>query len=132
MRNLLGKIKIITDNVKILHRNVIGMEWPYVHPNLADYYEKLTDMEDDVAEMLILLGESDMNMSEAVNVYNSINVKKYTSREAYIITQHFFDDLIKHAMECRDSIPADCQSKLDEYVFWLRKEAYYKLNALLS
>ena len=132
MKNVLGKIKVVEDNLKILHRNLIGPNWFCDHEKLAEYYSKLSDMEDDVAEMIILLGGTDVNITTAVEYYRSAAVKKYTSQEAFSLTKLYFNDLITILSDYRETVPPDCQSELDTWIFWLRKEANYKITNLLA
>ena len=132
MRELLGKTKVIVDNFKLLHHNMVGLGWQSDHPKFAEYYEKVTEFEDEISEMLILLGERDMNIGEAVEYYSPIHAKKYNIRDCYSLAMCYFGDLLEVGLKYRDSLPPDCQSKLDEYLYYFRKEAYFKIkNTLL-
>lgn len=132
MKSLLGKIKIIQDNLKIIHRNLIGPGWQTDHPKFAEYYDKIADLEDDIAEMIIMFGEKDMNITEAVPYYKNAEVKKYTIPEAYTLAKKYFNDILDSLLIYRETVPCDCQSELDTWVFWLRKEANYKIAHTLK
>ena len=132
MKSLLGKIKIVEDNLKILHRNVVGAGWQSDHPKFGEYYEKISDLEDDIAEMIIMLGGDDINIADAIECYRPIVVKKYTIAEAYKISKTYFNDLVEALMRYRELVPCDCQSEIDTWIFWLRKEANYKISHTLA
>ena len=131
MKSLLGKIKMIQDNLKVIHRNMIGPGWHTDHVKFGEYYEKISDLEDDIAEMRIMLGETDMTISDAISYYRSQPVKNYSISEAYSLAKKYFNDLIDSLLIYRDTVPCDCQSELDTWIFWLRKEANYKIDHIL-
>jgi DNA-binding ferritin-like protein len=127
MKKLIGVLKVYSDNIKILHRNLFGEGFFADHELIGGYYEMLDEMIDDVAEIGIALGISEPNFLEASGYAESLKVRSYNNYEAFNIIRLIFEEIIDMIDVAKDGIPSDVVSKLEEYQYNLRKEAQYKI-----
>ena len=135
MHELLCALKMIQDNVKILHRNLIGDKFFGLHEVLGEYYDELGDMADDVIEIAIALGEVEPNIIVASESYPSINTATisdgFSYDEALSYVSKYFNDLIDLFKEAKKGIPDFIKAKFDEYQYYLFKEANYKIEHMM-
>lgn len=135
MHELLCALKIIQDNLKILHRNLIGNKFFGLHEILGEYYDKLGDIADDVIEIAIALGEVEPNIIVASESYPSINTatisEGFSYDEALSYVSKYFNDLIDLFKESKKGIPDFIKAKFDEYQYYLFKEANYKIEHMM-
>lgn len=132
VQHLMGAVKVMSDNLRILHRNIVGEHWFAEHEKFDEYYQYMDKLQDDVIEMGLMLDYTEPNIVEASKCYPCIPGKKYSIREAYEFTYNFFNDLIKIFQECEADVPSDVYSKFEEYILYLRMEANYKIKRLLK
>jgi DNA-binding ferritin-like protein len=131
MKKLIGVLKVSSDNVKILHRNLFGEGFFADHELIGKYYEILDEMIDDIAEIGIGLGVSEPNFLEASGYTESLTVRAYTNYEAFNIIRLIFEEIINMIDVEKDGLPSDVVSKLEEYQYNLRKESQYKISQRL-
>ena len=109
MHELLCALKMIQDNVKILHRNLVGDKFFGLHEVLGEYYDELGDIADDVIEIAISLGEVEPNIIVASESYPSINTatisEGFSYDEALSYVSKYFNDLIDLFKEAKKGIP---------------------------
>lgn len=135
MHELLCALKMIQDNVKILHRNLVGDKFFGLHEVLGEYYDELGEMADDVIEIAIALGEVEPNIIVASEAYPSINTatisEGFSYDEALSYVSKYFNDLIDLFKEAKKGIPDFIKAKFDEYQYYLFKEANYKIEHMM-
>ena len=73
MSYLMQLTKAISDNLRILHRNIIGDNWLPAHERLADWYEYIDNLQDDVTEVGIMLGYEENSVQELNIEYPKTN-----------------------------------------------------------
>ena len=129
---LMDLTKVISDNIRVLHRNLIGDNWLTSHERLEEWYKYVDNVQDDITEIGIMLGFEESSIREINIDYPSLTQgKKYYEIETLQYVYNFFKDLIKAMEEVKDDIPADVYSHLEEYMFYFRKEADYKIVPVL-
>ena len=72
-RNLLAALILFQHNVKILHWNLVGVDFDPVHQLLGDYYDQLGEFIDDIAETSIQLEIPPVGLTEAFDILNGLN-----------------------------------------------------------
>ncbi len=133
MYKLMCSLKVIQDNIRILHRNLKGSNWYGTHEVLEDYYEAIDDIADDVIEIGIMLGIVEPNLSMAVDEYKPfLTSRKYTEVEAYRLLYKMFMDVVELVEQAKPNLADDISSKLEEYQFYCRKEAMFKIKGRLT
>jgi len=133
MKKLISMLKVVYENLHVLHRNIGGNVWFGDHETFGGYYEKIEDFKDDTIEIGIALGYKEIGLAEAVENYTSINgSESYPAEKAYKLAQQYFRDLLKEYDAIKKEVPADVASKFEEYQYWLRKEADYKIAKRLG
>lgn len=131
---LIGYLKVTSQNLKTLHRHLVGGNWYDDHEKLAEYYEMIDDMEDAIVEIAIALGDNDVTIAEAIEKYAVLSNKEYNATEAFMLSRVYFEKLQKLIAEfkdCHPDLPSGIVSKLDEYDYWLFLESKFKISALL-
>lgn len=128
LKYLISGLKTTTDNLFILHHHIICDNFFSDHEKIGEYYEKLIEIQDDVIEILISLGEKDISIYDASRICPSLKVQDFLPEEAFCIISKMFEMLIQGFESTKDLIPSDVYSKFEEYIYWLRKERNYKLK----
>ena len=83
----------------------------------------------DVIEIGIALGNVEPDIKEAVEQYPVIPSGSIIDNEtAFKFCYNFFEDLIKEFESTKDIVPGDVYSKFEEYIYWLRLTAEYKIK----
>ncbi len=119
-------------NIAVLHHNIIGGAWYGSHAQLDEYYGYVGDMVDDLIEQNIELGGREPSIAEAVSACGCINVTRRDKIESFNMCKSIFNNFVTMIEECKDGLPSDVISKLEEYQNYFRKEADYKINLLLK
>jgi len=141
MQTLLSALIVNSHNVRILHWNIVGIDFDPVHEKLGSYYDILTEFVDDIAETCVMLEVPPVGIHEAFAIlkedrrpFTSLSGgKKYTSTESFELISEMFGSLIELYQEIcsMDSLPGDVINKLQEHLYRIRKELQYKNKARL-
>lgn len=129
--NLLKMLKIYSNNIQILHRNLIGNNWNSNHEKLQEYYEKVQNCFDELVELFMSLDYREPSLIESLEYISEIEIKNRESKESFEIVQTYFRNLIAEMNRLED-IPDDIFNKIEEYQEWFRLEADYKLKQELG
>lgn len=127
-------LKIVYQNLGTLHHNLVGPNFFTIHEQLGDWYSKIGDTLDDLIERGIPLGNAEPSIKDAVLMYSN-DLLPVTNRECHDSISLAYDNFIRTVelmMNARETAPMDVQSKIDDYVFYLRKEADYKMQHFLG
>lgn len=129
--NLLKMLKMYSNNIQILHRNLIGNNWNSNHEKLQEYYEKVQNCFDELVELFMSLDYKEPSLIESLEYISEIEIKNRESKESFKIVQAYFRNLIAE-MNRIENIPDDVFSKIEEYQEWFRLESDYKLKQELG
>lgn len=129
---LIAALKVTSDNLRILHHNLVGGDWEADHTKFAEYYEATDDMADGVIEIAMTLGGRDMSIAECVKLFPSLEIRNYNADEAYGEIKKHFDKLISLFEVMKNEVPGDVYSKFEEHIYWLRLESNYKISRKLG
>jgi len=132
MEKLISTLKIATHNLQVIHRNLIGDGWFSDHELIAEYYEELREITDDVIEIAMTFDLKEPSLETALKYYNSIGGFTVTNRDAFEHIKRMFNELLEIFEESKEGLPVDVTSKFEEYQYWLRKEANYKIAQRLK
>lgn len=137
MENLMILTKILSDNFRVLHRNLVGSSWFGDHEILEGYYKKMDDIQDDVIEIGIAMGIPEPTFASIMEMgqlpYPGLpSGAKFNNDKAFQYTYNFFTALIEAFEAVKKQVPGDVYSKFEEYIYWLRKEAEYKIQHRLG
>ena len=133
-QGLTSYLKIVYQNLGTLHHNLVGKSFFVIHPLLGEWYEKIGEMADDLIERGIPLGYAEPSIKDAVRAYSSelLSVENRECEDTIKLTQMNFITLVEKMTMAKDGLPVDVQSKIDEYIYYLRKEADYKMGQYLG
>lgn len=132
--NLISYVKVCGQNLRTLHRHLVGKNWFGAHEQLGEYYEKVDDFEDSTVEAMLSLGFDDVSILEAGKKFMLLENRDYEINEAFKLASSYFikldsllNDVVKHC-----SLPAGINSEFENMMYWLEIEANYKLKRFLS
>ena len=130
-------------NCRILHWKVKGLSFDGTHAIMQGYYEKLSDMIDQVAELILMNPDEDCvppSLLEAIQLLENsdrefvlLDTKKnYTRQEVFSEVEKMFADLRDLASAALPELSEDLKSVYDEFFYWLRVEGSYKIKQRLK
>ena len=132
MKKLMSMLKVIPDNVRVLHRNLIGAGWFADHKELGKIYDALDGVADDVMEIAISLGNQEPSLAEAAAEYESIGGRAYTNEQVWGMVRAMLLDLHEELGAQEGKVPGDVWNKLEEHQYYLNKLANYKVASRLN
>lgn len=128
---LCGMLKVLTENVKYIHKNVSGINFFETHKNLDEYYELLSDITDELIEVFLAFDDfKEPIFSE--NYYQLERATEYSTSRAYAIVQKYFNILIEEMEKVKSEVPSYIISKIEEYQYDLFKIANYMIKQRLK
>lgn len=131
-QNLLCMLKVYYHNVQTLHRHLIGANWFGNHERLGEYYDRLEDDIDELAEVGLSIAVDEPTIQQSLAKYSELEIKNRDSLESFKILRGYFDDIVAQVNRIT-GVPADVINKLQEMQLYYRKESDFKLaRAILS
>lgn len=133
-QSLTAYLKIVYQNLGTLHHNLVGKSFFVIHPLLGEWYEQIGEMTDDLIERGIPLGHAEPSIKDAILAYSNelLSVENRECEDTIRLTQMNFITLVEKMTMAKDGLPVDVQNKIDEYIYYLRKEADYKMSQYLG
>lgn len=128
-QKLLCLMKIQHNNLTTLHRNLVkDAGWFGNHSQLGDWYDALFDQLDDLCEIGLSLGFKEPTIPEACAAgYEILDTVPRELSVSYPLAMTIIETVIV-AMEAAEAgAPPDVVNKLQEYIYYWRKESRYKL-----
>lgn len=127
-------LKIVYQNLGTLHHNLVGKSFFVIHPLLSEWYNEIGEMTDDLIERGIPLGFAEPSIKDAVLAYTNdlLGVENRECEDTIILAKDNFINIIEKMTTAKDGLPVDVQNKIDEYIYYLRKEADYKMGKYLG
>ena len=97
----------------------------------------MDDIQDDVIEIGIAMGIPEPTFASIMEMgqlpYPGLpSGAKFNNEKAFQYTYNFFNALIEAFEAVKKQVPGDVYSKFEEYIYWLRKEAEYKIQHRLG
>lgn len=127
-QSLIGMLKVYTENIKVLHHNLVGKEWFATHEKLSEYYEMLDSINDDLIEIGISQGVQEITIKEAIVNHAVLEVAPRGKKESYGIVKNYFEDIEKLMALIAKAVDEQyIGDKLRTYQEKLSKESKYKL-----
>lgn len=111
LRLLLSMLLVYRSNFHVIHWKGKGKSFYRVHDKAAEYYEKLLDDADKVAEMLMRLGQNPVNYPEAyelISNYEDTDFVIVESNKSYDV-----DDLTEYTALMFGDITAAIEAVLE-------------------
>lgn len=133
-QDLTSYLKIVYQNLGTLHHNLVGKSFFVIHPLLDEWYNEIGEMTDDLIERGIPLGFAEPSIKDAVLAYTKdlLGVENRECEDTIILAKDNFINIVEKMTTAKDGLPVDVQNKIDEYIYYLRKEADYKMGQYLG
>lgn len=131
-RKMVAKLKVAYNDLQVLHHYVTGNSFFGVHEAVGELYDKVGDMIDDLVEIGMSVGIHEIGIKDSVLMFEPLPIIGRDCNETARSVIAVCEGLIAVMDECKDSIPyGDIANKIEEYQYYLRKEANYKFAMLL-
>jgi hypothetical protein len=127
-------LKILYQNLGTLHHNIVGHNFFTIHPLLGEWYDEIGEMTDDLIERGIPIGNAEPSIKDAVLMYSNelLPVETKDCEDSIRLAYDGFIMAVEKLTAAKDGAPVDVQNKIDEYIYYLRKEADYKMQHFLG
>lgn len=133
-QKLCAFLKIAKENIAVLHRNLVGGSWFSDHEKLGEYYDKVGEITDELAERGLSLGYKEPTISEALLLFQT-DIYPATDREAresFGMTASIFRSIAGLMNAAKAITPPDVQNRLEEWIYWFNYENDYKIARFLG
>lgn len=114
-------------SMKVLSHNLIGGDWFTDHNTIQDYVWYLNNMEETIIQNLVMLGEQEPTINEAIEEYPVLDVRQRNKQESFTEIKNIFNILVGLIENAKGLIPSDIQSTFENWQSYLRTEADYKI-----
>ena len=132
-KRMIACLKIAYNDVSVLHHNVIGTSFFGIHEELNSVYDNLADMIDDLVESGMTVEVLEPSISESLALCPCIEVKGRNAKETAITFVGVINNVLQAMEDCKNELPfSDIVNKIEEYQYYLRKEALYKFSMVLA
>lgn len=127
-------IKVVYENIFVLHHNLVGGNWFSDHERLGDFYEKIGGYADTLIEAGLMIGYREPSISEAVLQFSGdvIPAVDRDAKESYRIVYEAFRSIAGMIDEAKSIVPPDVANKLEEISFDLNILANYQIARYLE
>ena len=105
-------------------------QWFMAHELLDDYHAKFAAMTDDLIEIGLSVDIPEPGIVEAVQAFQPTQAKNRNPQETLNDIRVIFTDIADMMQAIGTQLDDEqryIQSKIDEYIYYLRKEADYRL-----
>lgn len=130
--DMIKYLKVLYQDLSVLHHNITGASFISNHEFIADLYEEVGEMTDNLIELGMTIGLLEPSIEESLEFKSSIPVRFYSSRESFTLIVEEF----KRAIELMDGakifVPDDIKNKIEEHEYTLRINGLYKAQMLLE
>lgn len=125
-------MKVLYQDVNVLHHNITGEAFFSNHEELADMYEDIAEIIDALIENGMTIGLLEPSIEDSLKFKPSIEVKFRNSKETFSIIIEEFREAIRLMETAKQNVPDDIKNKIEEYENTLRIWAEYKANMYLA
>lgn len=98
LNDYMCNLKVMINNLYNMHFNIVGPSFFSIHKKLKEYYEKVSDMYDSIAERIKMLGGlpiTSLNKIEETSTIKSMCSMNFTGVQVMEVLENDFDFLNK-------------------------------------
>lgn len=133
-QKLIAYLKILYHNLTTLHRNLVNdPAWFGNHEQIGEWYASISEEIDDLAEAGIALGYTEPGIKESLLEFSNecLPVQPRRPEESFRLILGYFHTTINMMKAAESVAPAAVANKLQEYEYYLQKEADFKISQML-
>lgn len=139
LKRIFTALVIYQHNMKMIHWNCCGCHFDNIHAISNDYYDKMQTHIDEIAEIMMMIGEKPLSLREVFDFaenddasYEVFNSSHDGGTEFFGSMSYMMTHLISlYEDACHNELPGDIISKLQEHQYFYRLENDYKLKRRL-
>lgn len=133
---LIAVTTVYQHNFKILHWRCVGPHFDTIHELMEGYVSKIGEFLDDLTEILLMSSEgSPISLPRALSILQNgerpyivlDGSEEYPDKKCFDVVRILFQHLLDDYAKVKGEVGEDVTSKLDEHIYWIRKELQYKL-----
>lgn len=131
LNEYLANLKVLNNNLYNLHFNVVGEQFFSLHKKLEEYYLKIGDMYDEIAERIKMLNQypiTSLIEYEEKSTIKSMRSQDFNSKQVYGILINDFNfmlsfskELVEYATETND---LGTSNIINNYINFFEKELW--------
>ena len=127
-------LKVGYENIIGLDHNIVSQNFPSDHKNMEKYYELALDCADSIIENGISIGIPEVSITEAIEEFEALPIRKYPKVEVYQLVQEIFNEIIVllHPQKKEEKVPDYVRNLIEEWQQKFDLEANYKIAHLLA
>lgn len=137
LKRLFAVIIVYRHNIHMLHWKASGSHFDCIHKLCDDYVDHFNGLVDEIAEMILMLGEVPLTLHECFELVDNDSSHEYiiiSASEDYDeedTAEHIgtmFNDImsIYDEIYSKDELPKDIIASIDGQMGWFRLENHYK------
>lgn len=117
-QDLEAYLKIVYQNLTVLHHNMTGHGFYVIHPMFGEFYDKVGEINDALIEREMLNNVTEPSIKDAVLAYNDAveSVEPIDCNDALNKANDMFTTIITKMMIVRGEAQPDLQSMIDGWV----------------
>lgn len=123
-KELIKYLKVCYQNISTLHHNLVSETFLSDHEHLANLYEMVGNITDDLVELGIMQGLKEPTINESIEDYETIDTITRDSKETWSIVLQSFNSLIEIGELAKVEMPDFIKNKIEEYEYSFAKEIY--------
>lgn len=131
-KNMVKYLKVLYQDLTVLHHNIIGPAFFSNHENLNEMYDDVAEIIDDLIESGMTIGILEPSIQESLDYKQSIAVILRDSTETFKIVVEEMAKAIELMEEAKIDVPADIKNKIEEHEYKLRIWGGYKSSMLIE
>lgn len=125
----------LANDMKHIHTHAKGILFDNIHNICNEYYEKVNEEADTLAELAMEKGDTIFNSSYLLSElnYKPTNYSNYDFDLAMRVAEDCIEKYVKALTDLRNkTLDTSVQSLLDDMMRYWKKEKYYKIKARLA
>lgn len=125
-------LKVLYQDLNVLHHNITGAEFFSNHENLAEMYEDVSKIIDNLIELGMTIGILEPSIQDSLNFKSSIDVRLRNYHDTFEIVSNEMAVAIDYMEKAKNGVPDDIKNKIEEHEHTLRIWGLYKAKMLLQ
>lgn len=130
--NMVKFLKVLSQDLRVLHHCVTGPAFFDVHKQLGDMYEDVDDIVDGLIEQGMTIGILEPSIEDSLILKPSVDIKLRDVKTSLSLVVEWVQLAIEFMEQAKQLVPSDIKNKIEEYEHTLRIWGLYKSNMAIA
>lgn len=126
--NMVKFLKVLSQDLRVLHHCVTGPAFFDVHKQLGEMYEDVDDIVDGLIEQGMTIGILEPSIEDSLILKPSVDIKLRNVKDTLTLVVEWVQTSIEYMEQAKQLVPSDIKNKIEEYEHTLRIWGLYKSN----